>query len=45
MVSLINCGTSDFCGFVVFSVLGHLSEELGIDIKEVAQSGKFDVTY
>lgn len=39
MVSLINCGTSVFCGFVVFSVLGHLSEVLNLDISKVAEAG------
>ena len=39
IVSLINCGTSVFCGFVVFSVLGHMSHVLGLSISDVAKSG------
>ena len=39
MVSSINCGTSVLCGFVVFSLLGHMSEILGLDIEDVAKSG------
>jgi len=39
MVSLINCGTSVFCGFVVFSVLGHMAYVLDMEIGEVAKSG------
>ena len=32
--------TSSLAGFVIFSVLGFMSQKLGIDIKEVVQSGK-----
>jgi len=39
LVSLINCATSVFCGFVVFSVLGHMSEVLNLPIRDVAESG------
>lgn len=40
MVSLINCGTSIFAGFVIFSVIGAMSEQLQVDIEKVASSGK-----
>ena len=39
MVSLINCGTSIFAGFVIFSVIGAMSEQLQVDIEKVASSG------
>ena len=31
--------TSSLAGFVIFSVLGFMSQQLGIDIKNVVQSG------
>ena len=41
MVSSINCGTSVLCGFVVFSLLGHMSDILDLPIKDVAKSGEW----
>lgn len=40
IVSLINCGTSVFAGLVIFSVLGYMAEEKGVDIESVVKGGK-----
>lgn len=40
VLALINSGTSFFAGFVVFSVLGFMATEQGVDISKVAESGK-----
>uniref|UniRef100_A0A3Q3JL62 Uncharacterized protein n=1 Tax=Monopterus albus TaxID=43700 RepID=A0A3Q3JL62_MONAL len=39
VIALINSGTSFFAGFVVFSVLGFMAAEQGVDISKVAESG------
>lgn len=39
IVSCINCGTSFFAGFVVFSVLGFMAKTLKVDVGEVVTSG------
>uniref|UniRef100_A0A096LXI7 Transporter n=1 Tax=Poecilia formosa TaxID=48698 RepID=A0A096LXI7_POEFO len=39
VLALINSGTSFFAGFVVFSALGFMAAEQGVDISKVAESG------
>ncbi|XP_005805062.2 sodium- and chloride-dependent GABA transporter 2-like isoform X1 [Xiphophorus maculatus] len=39
MLCLLNSGTSFLAGFAIFSVLGFMAEEQGVDIGAVAQSG------
>lgn len=44
MLCLLNSATSFLAGFAIFSVLGFMAEEQGVDIGTVAQSGiKFDI--
>ncbi|XP_045130883.1 sodium- and chloride-dependent glycine transporter 1-like isoform X1 [Portunus trituberculatus] len=39
VVALANCSTSVCFGVVIFSVLGFLASEMGVEVKEVAASG------
>ena len=38
-MSIGNCATSVFAGFVIFSYLGSLSKTLNVPIEDVAKSG------
>lgn len=40
IVTIGNCATSVFAGFVVFSFLGYMSNELDIPVAEVAKTGR-----
>jgi len=39
IVSLGNCGTSVFAGFVIFSVIGHMARRLGENVEDVIDQG------
>ena len=39
MLSLVNSGTSFISGFAIFSVLGFMAEEQGVDVSMVGESG------
>lgn len=40
ILAVVNSSTSFFAGFVVFSVLGFMASEQGVDISKVAESGE-----
>ena len=41
VVPVVNCITSFFAGFVVFSVIGYLSWMSGVDVSKVITSGEW----
>ena len=42
LIPLINCGTSFYAGFAIFSVLGFMAKAKGVDVEDVAQSGTYE---
>ena len=38
-MTIINCSTSLFAGFVVFSILGFMAENQHVDVKDVVDDG------
>ena len=40
LVSVANCATSFFAGFVVFGILGFMASEMGLKVAEVAKQGR-----
>ena len=45
IVALINCGTSIYSGFVIFSILGFMAKEKGVAVSDVAKGGKIIRVY
>ncbi|CAD5120424.1 DgyrCDS8991 [Dimorphilus gyrociliatus] len=39
VVSIANCLTSFFAGFVIFGIIGFMANEMGLDVGKVAKSG------
>ena len=40
IVAVLNCATSVFAGFVIFSVIGFMAHETGQEVGAVAADGK-----
>ena len=39
IISITNCATSVYAGFVIFSILGFMANHLGVDVSRVADHG------
>lgn len=39
IISITNCATSVYAGFVIFSILGFMAKHLGVDVSRVADHG------
>ena len=44
IVPIINCRTSIYGGFAIFSVLGFIATQKGVDVREVADEGSIAVS-
>lgn len=44
LTSTVNCVTSFFSGFAIFSVLGYMAQKHGVKIKDVATEGVLSVS-
>ena len=40
MVPFINCGTSIYAGFVIFSMLGYIADYKGVEVADVVDEGR-----
>ena len=39
-LAIINCGTSFFAGFAIFSMMGHMSYRLNVPVERVVAEGE-----